>query len=231
MFSQKKKKKFKPMEGRTNPRAAPKMSPESQQLFDAIEDEKIDDVGRLIKAGADLTAVYETSPTCSRAPCQPLHAATVKNLPAAVDLLVAADAPLEGQDKKKRTPLHLAAALPGYEGMRAKLIEHGAALDPMNSAGVTPLYLAITEGHVENCKVLLAAGADPNSQSAKGQTALQNAVFWSQTEIALLLIEAGADVTVQDKNGKGLREKMNPKLLEALGPSLDAAEAKAKGEL
>ena len=44
-------------------------------------------------------------------------------------------------------------------------------------------------------------------------------------------IEAEADVTVQDNNGKGLREKMNPKLLEALGPSLDAAEAKAKGEL
>ena len=38
-------------------------------------------------------------------------------------------------------------------------------------------------------------------------------------------------MTVQDNNGKGLREKMNPKLLEALGPSLDAAEAKAKGEL
>ena len=44
-------------------------------------------------------------------------------------------------------------------------------------------------------------------------------------------IEAQVDVTVQDNNGKGLREKMNPKLLEALGPSLDAAEAKAKAEL
>ena len=97
-----KKKKFKPMEGRTNPRAAPKMSMESQQLFDAIEDEKIDEIERLIKAGADLTMVYETSPTCSRAPCQPLHAAAVKNLPAAVDLLVAAGAPLDGGDKKKR---------------------------------------------------------------------------------------------------------------------------------
>ena len=212
------------MEGRTNPRAAPKISPESQQLFDAIEDEKMDEVERLIKAGADLTTIYETSPTCSRAPCQPLHAAAVKNLPAAVDLLVAAGAPLDGQDKKKRTPLHLVAALPGYEKILQQLVGHGASLDPLNAAGVTPLYLAITEGHIENCKVLLEAGADSNTQSAKGQTALQNAVFWSQIEIARLLIEAGADVLVKDKNGKGLREKMNPKMLEALDASLVAAE-------
>ena len=226
-----KKKKFKPMEGRTNPRAAPKMSMESQQLFDAIEDEKIDEIERLIKAGADLTMVYETSPTCSRAPCQPLHAAAVKNLPAAVDLLVAAGAPLDGGDKKKRTPLHLAAALPGYESVLRQLVGHGAAVDAVNAAGVTPLYLAITEGHVENCRVLLEAGADPNTQSAKGQTALQNAIFWSQTEIAKLLIEGGADVRVTDKNGKGLREKMNQKMLEALGASLDAAEEAQSKEL
>ena len=230
-WAQKKKKKFKPMEGRTNPRAAPKMSAESQQLFDAIEDEKIDEVERLIDAGADLTTVYETSPTCSRAPCQPLHAAAVKMLTPAVELLVAAGAPLEGQDKKKRTPLHLAAALPDSETMLRQLIKHGAALDPVNAAGVTPLYLAITEGHVGNCKVLLEAGADPNTQSAKGQTALQNAIFWSQTEIAKLLIEAGADVMVKDKNGKGLREKMNEKMLEALGTSLDAAEEAQSKEL
>lgn len=219
------------MEGRTNPRAAPKISPESQQLFDAIEDERIDEIERLIKAGADATTIYETSPTCSRAPCQPLHAAVVKNLPTAVDLLVAADAPLDGQDKKKRTPLHLAAALPGYEAMLRQLVELGATLDSINAAGVTPLYLAITEGHVENCKVLLEAGADANTRNAKGQTALQNAVFWSQTEIAKLLIQAGADVRVKDKNGKGLREKMNPKMLEALGESLDAAEQAQGKEL
>ena len=50
-------------------------------------------------------------------------------------------------------------------------------------------------GHVESCKVLLAAGADPNHSNAKGQTALQNAVFWSQIEITTLLLEAGADAT------------------------------------
>ena len=165
------------------------MAPETQQLFDAIEDDKLADIEKLIP-DADLTAIYETSPSCSRAPCQPLHAATVMNNVVGVKKLVDGGAPLEGQDKKKRTPLHLAATLPGYEGMIQELVDLGAALDPINAAGVTPLYLAITEGNVESCKVLLASGADPNSKNAKGQTALQVIVFilFENSEIVSMYI-------------------------------------------
>ena len=69
-------------------------------------------------------------------------------------------------------------------------IDLGAALDPINAAGVTPLYLAITEGNVESCKVLLASGADPNSKNAKGQTALQVIVFilFENSEIVSMYI-------------------------------------------
>ena len=89
------------------------------------------------------------------------------------------------------------------------------------------LCAATTEGHLEAVRALLAGGADPNSKNAKGLTVLQNAVFWSQIEISLLLIEGGGDVTVKDGKGKSLREKMNPKMLEAVGAALEAAEAKA----
>ena len=136
----KKKKKFKPMEGRTNPRAAPKIAPETQKLFEAIEDGKVDEATALVGQGADLTQVWETHPSCARAPCQPLHAAVVMGQAELVATLVEAGAPLEGRDAKKRTPLHLAAAN-GQHELVTQLLGLGAAVDPANSAGVTPLYL------------------------------------------------------------------------------------------
>ena len=48
------------MEGRTNPRAAPKMAPETQQLFDAIEDDKLADIEKLLP-DADLTGKFSNN--------------------------------------------------------------------------------------------------------------------------------------------------------------------------
>lgn len=223
--------------------APPKISDESRQLFEKLEDGDMVAVEELLSAGAATDSMWESSPSCDRAPCQPLHTAVVASAAACRDdveckastpsegvrLLAAAGAPMDGMDKKKRSPLHLAATH-GAAAIASQLLELGASAESKNEAGATPLYIAISEGHLSCVEALLAKGADPNTSNKAGQSALFNALFWNQGEIALKLIEAGADVSKPDRKGNSLRQKLSgspPKLQELLVPAVDAAEAQA----
>eukprot|EP01047_Picozoa_sp_COSAG01_P023963 COSAG01_NODE_1465_length_10223_cov_4.478961_4_plen_396_part_00 len=204
--------------GRVDSGLVKEISPASQQLFAEIEEGDMAAVKELLGQGADPAAIWET-PSCQRAPCQPLHAAVLSAAGAGeggggsmraemVAVLTAAGAPLNGLDKKMRTPLHLAAAA-GWSDVTSQLLELGASTELTNQAGATPLYLATTEGHLACVDALLAKGADPNTANTKGQSVLFNAVFWNQPEIATKLIAAGADVTKPNAKGKTLREKLD----------------------
>jgi hypothetical protein len=204
--------------GRVDSGLVKEISPASQQLFAEIEEGDMAAVKELLGQGADPAAIWET-PSCQRAPCQPLHAAVLSAAGSGeggggsmraemVAVLAAAGAPLNGLDKKMRTPLHLAAAA-GLSDATSQLLELGASTELTNQAGATPLYLATTEGHLACVDTLLAKGADPNTANTKGQSVLFNAVFWNQAEIATKLIAAGADVTKPNAKGRTLREKLD----------------------
>ncbi|CAI8011881.1 Ankyrin-2, partial [Geodia barretti] len=65
----------------------------------------------------------------------------------------------------------------------------------MNDAGfITPLYCAVTWGHVAIVRLLLERRADPNLCVKNGFSVLNSASLKGYTEIVDLLVHAGADI-------------------------------------
>eukprot|EP01052_Picozoa_sp_SAG31_P031915 SAG31_NODE_3439_length_4270_cov_5.065452_3_plen_222_part_00 len=115
---------------------------ETLELFVAIEERAgVAEVERKIDAGGDPTALFESSPSCERIKCQPLHVAAATSQPDVAALLVSKGAPADGLDTKKRTPLHVAAISEtnGADLVIQKLVGLGASLEATNGAGVTPV--------------------------------------------------------------------------------------------
>ena len=55
--------------------------------------------------------------------------------------------------------------------------------------GWTPLHIAIMEGHVEICRVIIENTDDPNPKSMYGKSALMIAAEWDNIPIAHLITE------------------------------------------
>src|SRR2546430_16001993 len=73
------------------------------------------------------------------------------------------------------------------------LLAHGAAVNPGNRGGWTPLMTAAYYDDAADIKVLAARGADPNAVSAQNLTPLGIAVQYGKDAAAVALVEAGAD--------------------------------------
>lgn len=94
-------------------------------------------------------------------------------------------------DNRKRTLLH-AAARGGCSDLVTRLTQLGAKMDARNSAGDTPLHLAIREGHREVADLLLDGELDPGVAGANGETPLFVALERGHRAIARFLVERGA---------------------------------------
>jgi len=82
------------------------------------------------------------------------------------------------------------------------LINCGANVNAKTPEGSTALIYAVENKHLENVKVLLAAGADPfaclritEDPDETGRDALAVANFQGATEIATLILEAQQRIT------------------------------------
>jgi len=92
------------------------------------------------------------------------------------------------------------------------LFKKGADPNRRDSAGFTPLSWAIGrignevphETELQIFKMLLKAGADPNSQVSKesGYTSLLDASSLGQSEMVSILLAAGVDVKATDSTGQ-----------------------------
>ena len=70
--------------------------------------------------------------------------------------------------------------------------------------GFTPLKIAADQGDEEICRLLLAAGADPNIFTyPERRTPLMDAASAGHTEVCRILLEAGADINYQMSFGYG----------------------------
>jgi len=100
------------------------------------------------------------------------------------------------------TPLHLAAHY-GHLAVVETLLANNAdvGIRSENSMRNQPLHAAAAGRAVSVCRMLLAAGADPNATQAGGYTALHAAAQNGQRDLVELLLAHGADVSAQTENG------------------------------
>lgn len=101
------------------------------------------------------------------------------------------------------TALHLAAFFGKPEAARM-LIDAGAsvAARSTNDFANQPLHAAAAGRHVEVCRVLLAAGADPNAAQHGGYAPLHEVAASGNVELVELFLSAGADPRAVTETGR-----------------------------
>jgi ankyrin len=103
--------------------------------------------------------------------------------------------------------LHLAAEY-GRIQIAQLLLEKGAAVDPMDNLGRTPLLWAAENRHADVARLLISHGADVNREDAgewrgpmdetSPKTALTYSVIQGDAELSAMLVDAGATVRQND---------------------------------
>ncbi|HYZ86358.1 MAG TPA: ankyrin repeat domain-containing protein [Bryobacteraceae bacterium] len=100
------------------------------------------------------------------------------------------------------TALHRAVYRDDIEEAKA-LLRSGADAKAANRYGLTPLFLACTNGNGRMVELLISAGADPNSKLPGGETALMTAARTGKVDAVKALLAHGADVHAkEDRRGQ-----------------------------
>jgi len=204
-------------------------------LIDAIEDHR-DMVELLLNNKAD---VHMKSPDGFA----PIHLAGKKEI---AQILFAHGAKLDTPGYQGRTPLHQ-AAMRNRNDVVEWLCSQGVAVNPVDSDGLTPLTIAIsqpasTEGARKNCmetiRTLLKYGADVDSRDKEGRTVLHLAAGRGREDIVTLLLKHGADINAKDKYGYTLlhwavssKNKNMVELLVARGADVNARNLQGRTPL
>ncbi|MFD3521951.1 ankyrin repeat domain-containing protein [Streptomyces sp. NPDC058653] len=85
------------------------------------------------------------------------------------------------------------------------LLRAGAPAQACDSEGSTPLYAASVHGDAESVRLLLAAGALPDTESGDGTegTPLCGAACWGHDDAVRELLAYGADPRLREDGGTG----------------------------
>lgn len=197
--------------------AQPGVGESAKQLVDALTSADVPAVRRLLAADPALARL----PLGKGADMLSLGVASCEH--EALDLLIAAGAPLDGAN---------AGGLPLTLALRARdpwfttrLLSAGAAPEP-KGAPILPLRTAIGLNSIAGVDLLLDAGADPDIAERTGRRPLHVALDMERFRIAERLIERGADPWAIDSGGANLATAtMTPMLTD------DDAEAAAQKRL
>jgi ankyrin repeat protein len=90
------------------------------------------------------------------------------------------------------------AVLANDEPAVAAFLAKGSDVNAANRYGVTPLWLAATNGSSSVTRLLLKAGADVKAAMPHGETALMAAARTGEPETVKILLEAGADPNAKE---------------------------------
>ncbi|MEU7697500.1 ankyrin repeat domain-containing protein [Streptomyces sp. NPDC015492] len=128
------------------------------------------------------------------------------------------------QRKQKKLSHHLFEAVLAGDAMRTKaLLRGGASPERPDRDGTTPLYLASVQGEAEIARLLMAAGASPDTESSglgSEGTPLCAAACWGHNETIRQLLAFGADPDLREDHGTG----RSPLDWANNGPHPDTAE-------
>ena len=215
-----------------DPPPAPRPTPTTQRLIDAINEENVGAVRDLLDQGVEINALGDYGDS-------PLVAAVKKCSLTIVKMLLAKGANLEvktntgatalmesvsnrgksgysNTDRIIRTLLEAGAnanakdndgrtALmrwPGGPAIKA-LLDKGAEINAKDNAGLTALMHAVRcNSYFEDVPLLLSRGADVNIKNNEGKTALILAAMGTYPSIIRGLLDKGADVNARDNNGR-----------------------------
>lgn len=111
------------------------------------------------------------------------------------------------------TPLHYAASNGSYEAAQL-LIEHGANVNAITSAGDTPLHIAVGispawtcnirqtqrgDGSYKVAQLLIEKGAKPLKTNKYGSLPIYNAIWYGRVDMIELFLKYGIDVNFRSK--------------------------------
>jgi ankyrin repeat protein len=168
------------------------------EVFQAVGDDDVDKVTRLLDADPNL--VKATAWSFNKTLL--MHAAE-RGQGDMVGLLLAREAGVNLRDMFEDTALHYAAQF-GHEGVVSLLLDGGSDVRNAGFAGLTALMLASVRGHAGAFRVLLERmgrrGLD--ERSANGSTALLLACVNGRMEPVQALLEAGADHSIPNDLGQ-----------------------------
>jgi ankyrin repeat protein len=161
-------------------------------LFLASQEGKVAVMAVLLERGANTNA------RCRDLGYTPLHAAVGRDEYAATALLIAKGANINAKTDYLEAPLHRAArhAFNGDGQIARALVEAGAALDPLDGRGSTPLIIAASEGNRAVAVLLVEHGADVNARNRLGRGALD--YVETNPSLKKLLVAHGAQPAPSD---------------------------------
>ena len=175
-----------------------------QQLFNAADEDKINEVVRILTENPSininqLCKIHEGQ----RWKATPLYIASKNCNTDIVEFLLKQP----GIDVNKKsvageTPLYISSKYDCSEIVSLLLINN-ADINLANDFGSTPLHAASSINSQDAVDILLKNGADLNiKENLFGKTPLHTALENSHIEIADALIVAGSDINSKNKNGK-----------------------------
>lgn len=145
----------------------------------------------LLAAGADPAARDNSD-------MSPLDVAVVHESDSMVDLLVESGMDIQDADRQGWTALHYSAKK-GFLQISTALMDAGAEADARNANQVSPLDIAVGEGHTLLVSHMVGKhGADATIVDTNGFTALHLAETKDMVDV---LVAAGADVNVRNYEG------------------------------
>ncbi|TXL86916.1 ankyrin repeat domain-containing protein [Streptomyces sp. IB2014 016-6] len=112
---------------------------------------------------------------------------------------------MNNRRRKKLSRRLVWAARLGGAGEVAALLREGAPAQTCDSEGSTPLYAAAVHGDADSVRLLLAAGALPDTESGDGTegTPLCGAACWGHSDAVRELLAYGADPRLREDGGSG----------------------------
>lgn len=159
----------------------------NNMLFDAVQNDNLNQVSVLLNAGADPNAFYQEKHQT------PLHWAAYYGFLDIAELLIVSGAHVNALSTDHYTPLHLAAQQ-GHFQVAQILLQNGAEKEIDNQDLFTPLHMASFYDHADIVSLLIDSGADIEAKSTDDATPLQLAAQNGALDAVNVLLQKGANI-------------------------------------